>query len=380
MIYIDNAATTFPKPVRVYKAMDTFYRTHGVNAGRGQYKAAGAADKMIRDTRNQIKDKLGCNSDYETVFTSTATEAINTLLQGLDYSKVKTVYVTPFEHNAVCRTLALLQNSTNFGIIELETMQSPLDYNLKRIEAQFATEPPDLVVMTHASSVCGLVTPVGDIALLAKKYNACVIVDMAQTAGLIDINVTAAGVDAAVFAGHKTLYGPFGASGFVINKHIPVAPLIYGGTGRDSIKVDMPDSLPDRFEAGSRNTQAIAGLHESLKWLENIGIKAIYDKERELKGILVDKLTAYKNVRIVGGNNGVGIVSCVFDGYSPDEIGHVLDRFDIAVRAGLHCAPGAHRRLGTLPVGTVRFSLGYFNCLDDINALDEALRYIRDNG
>lgn len=380
MVYMDNAATTFPKPECVYQAMDTFYRTHGVNAGRGQFKAAAIADNVIRDTRNQIKALLRCNENYETIFTSSATEAINVILQGLDYTKINNVYVTSFEHNAVYRTLYFLQNKIKFGIIELATKRYPLEYDLKKIEKQFSEAQPNLIVATHASNVCGLITPVMEIALLGKKYNSRVIVDMAQTAGLIDINVTAAGVDAAVFAGHKTLYGPFGASGFVINKHMPVAPLIYGGTGRDSIKVDMPDSLPDRFEAGSRNTQAIAGLHESLKWLENIGIKAIYDKERELKGILVDKLTAYKNVRIVGGNNGVGIVSCVFDGYSPDEIGHVLDRFDIAVRAGLHCAPGAHRRLGTLPAGTVRFSLGYFNCLDDINTLDEALQYIRDNG
>lgn len=380
MVYLDNAATTFPKPHRVYRAMDTFYRTNGVNAGRGQYKTAAAAEKMISNTRNQIKDLMKCNADYEAIFTSTATEAINILLQGLDFSNVKTVYVTAFEHNAVYRTLYFLQNKTKFDIIELATVKKPLGYDLRQIKKQFANTPPDLIVVTHASNVCGLVAPVEEISLLAKKHNARVIVDMSQSAGLIGLNVTAAAIDAAIFAGHKTLYGPFGASGFVIKKDLRVAPLLYGGTGRNSLAEDMPENLPERFEAGTQNAQAIVGLHESLEWIADTGINAIYEKERSLKSLLLDKLAVYKNVRIVGRNDGAGIVSCVFDGYSPDEIGHVLDRFGMAVRAGLHCAPSAHRYLGTLPAGTVRFSLGYFNDADDIDALDEALRYIQENG
>jgi len=381
MIYFDNASTTWPKPWEVYTEMERCIKEYGVNAGRGQYKAAAKAGAILKDTRDSIKDLLHCNANYETVFTSSATEALNTILQGIDFSKIKTVYITHFEHNSVLRTLFYLQKKYNFDIIKMNMSKTSPEFDLASIKSQFANRSPDLIVLTHASNVCGLVAPVDDICGLAQKCNAITVLDMSQTAGLIDTNITELGISAAVFAGHKTLYAPFGAAGFVIKNNLPLKPLLYGGTGLQSSSLEMPGGIPERYEAGSKNIQAIAGLHSSLEWLRKIGIKTIYDKELALKQELIELLSEFKNIKIVGGNPGIGIVSCVFDGYAPDNIGQVLDdKFDIAVRTGLHCAPDAHKFLGTYPAGTVRFSLGYSNDKSDILRLGEALKYIADNG
>ena len=374
MIYLDNASTTWPK-LKLPIDGDL------VNAGRGQYKAAAKAGAIIASTRESIKDLLGCNALYETVFTSSATEALNTILQGLDYSNIKTVYVTPFEHNAVIRTIFYLQKMLKYDILYLPVTEHPLEYDLLAIQAQFAQQPPDLLIINHASNVCGLVAPIGEICTLARKYNAVTVLDMAQTAGLVDVNLTDIGVHAAVFAGHKTLYAPFGAAGFVMRKDLPLKPLLYGGTGLHSAKSEMPVVIPERFEAGSRNIQAIAGLQQALAWLKQTGIQTIHDKEQQLKQSLLALLRRFDNITIIGENHGIGIVSCIFRGYAPDEIGRVLDeRFDIAVRSGLHCAPRAHELLGTAPAGIVRFSLSYFNEQSDIDQLAEALTYIEKHG
>ena len=251
---------------------------------------------------------------------------------------------------------------------------------MSSIQGQFETHKPDLIVMTHASNVCGLITPISAICELARPYGATTVLDMTQTAGLIDTNLTALGVDAAVFAGHKTLYAPFGVAGFVMKKDLQLKPLLYGGTGLHSASLDMPESLPERFEAGSRNTCAIAGLNYALDWIFETGLEEIYAKEQSLKQDLLTCLSRFPNIHIVGKNDGIGIVSCVFDNYTADEIGQVLNRFDIAVRTGLHCSPNAHKLLGTAPAGTVRFGLGYFNTTNDIEKLEKTLEYIKEHG
>jgi selenocysteine lyase/cysteine desulfurase len=257
MIYFDNASTTWPKPII---ATPEQY----VNAGRGQYTAAAKAGALLAETRAEMKNLLYCNANYETIFTSSATEALNTILQGLDYSKVRTVYITPLEHNAVLRTIFFLQKKWKFGIIHLIVQKQQLGYDLAAIERQFVRKPPGLVVMSHASNMCGLVAPIGELCALARKHNAITVIDMAQTAGLLDTNLTDWGVGAAVFAGHKTLYAPFGAAGFVVRKDLPLSPLLYGGTGLHSATAEMPAELPARFEAGSRNYRPLPGCNNPL--------------------------------------------------------------------------------------------------------------------
>ena len=202
---------------------------------------------------------------------------------------------------------------------------------------------------------------------------------MCQTAGLIDTDISSTDFDYVVFAGHKTLYGPLGVSGFISQYPERLLPLIYGGTGVESANQDMPTSAPERFEAGSHSSIAIAGLNASLRWLLETGIHAVFDREQKNKARLIEVLEQYDNIRIIKASDQIGLISCLFDQYSSDEIGQVLSERNIAFRSGLHCAPCAHQFIKTFPAGTVRFSVGYFNNDEDFSMLDRALQYIYEN-
>ena len=212
--YFDNAATTFPKPEEVYSFMDTFYRSCGVNVGRGQHKLASKASALMEETRKLLLKLFHC-PNKKVIFTSTATEAINVILQGIDIPKDSYVYVSPFEHNAITRTLHHLQKTIPFQIEQLSVDSNSLLYNPDAIKAQFEKNKPHCVITSHASNVCGTVAPIEDIFSLAKKYNAITIADMCQTVGLIDADLSSDNFDYAVFEGHKTLYGPMGIGGFI---------------------------------------------------------------------------------------------------------------------------------------------------------------------
>ncbi|MBQ7673499.1 MAG: aminotransferase class V-fold PLP-dependent enzyme [Alphaproteobacteria bacterium] len=379
MHYFDNAATTFPKPEEVYKYMDEFYRNFGVNVGRGQFKEASIANKLVEDTKLMLLELFHCNSgNRQVVLTPSATEAMNLVLRGLPFKKDDVVYTTYFEHNATLRTLHFLEKSVGIRIKYLEPDPKTLHYDFSNVKSDFEKYPPKAVVVNHASNVFGVVAPIKEFFNLAKNYNAVTICDMAQTAGLIDTDLLENKCDYAVFAGHKTLYGPFGVAGLVAIKNCELVPLIYGGTGTESANLDMPSDEPIRYEAGSPNIQAIAGLNAALKWIENIGIDNIKAKEQESRNILLEILNQYNNVTVYNFPecDEIGVVSCNFDNYSSDNIGQVLSQFDIAVRTGLHCAPKAHELVGTAPAGTVRLSVNYFTENNDFLALKEALDYI----
>ena len=377
--YFDNAATTFPKPEAVYSFMDDFYRRCGVNVGRGQHKLASEAAALMEETRELILRLFHCQNK-KVVLTSTATEALNVILLGLDIPQNSYVYISPFEHNAVTRTLHHLQKTRSFEIKYLDVNKKNLSYSLEIISNQFETHKPYCVIVSHASNVCGAIAPLKEIFSLAKKYNAVTISDMCQTAGLIDIDLSSDIFDYAVFEGHKTLYGPMGVGGFISKPALNLSPLIYGGTGVDSVNQDMPEEFPTKYEAGSHNILAISGLNAALKWIDSIGIDSIKTKEIDNRNRLLDILSDYDNITTIAPDKGIGVVSCVFDGYSSDSIGQVLSNYDIATRTGLHCSPEAHKFLGTFPAGTVRFSVGYFNSDADFNRLEEALDFIIENG
>lgn len=379
--YFDNSATTFPKPEEVYSFMDKFYRENGVNVGRGQHKLASKASFLVDETRKLLLEILHCKNKG-VVFTSTATEGINLVLQGREWKENSTVYISPFEHNAVTRTLFHLKDRYSLKIKRLAFNKEKIEYDLEQIKADFKEENPDVVICSHSSNIFGIVAPVEKIVEESKKYGAFNFIDMCQTAGLIDLNVGNENIDAIVFAGHKTLYGPLGVSGVVMKKDIELKPLIYGGTGVESANQNMPDIFPIKYEGGSHNILAISGLNASLKWLKNIRIENIYKKEKEIFNKLISLLKTYENIEIVGyreAKEQVGVVSCVFKGYAPDEIGQVLSDMDIAVRTGLHCSPYAHEFFGTFPAGTVRLSISYFTTNDELDKLKVALDYIREN-
>ena len=382
MVYFDNAATTFPKPDEVYSFMDDFYRECGVNVGRGQHSLANKASLMVSETKNMLKELLNCK-DKEVVFTSSATESLNVVLQGMLWDDNYTVYVSPFEHNSVMRVLYQLQTIYKIHIKFLTVDKNTLSYDLERIKYDFQENKPNVVIVSHASNVCGLIAPIKDICSLAKDYNATTVIDMAQTAGLIPCDLSTINADYVVFAAHKTLYASFGLGGIIMKSSSTLKPLLYGGTGIDSASHGMPTTVPEKFEAGSHNIQAIAALNASLKWIKKIGIDNIYKKEKEYTEKLVSLLKEYDNIKLIGykdSTTNIGVISCVFDGYSSDNIGQVLNDKDIAVRTGLHCSPTAHEFFGTFPEGTVRFSIGYFNSDEDLKSLREVLEYIDING
>lgn len=376
--YFDNAATTYPKPNAVYDYMDKFYRENGGNAGRGQYKLAATASRVISETRKMIQKVLQCENK-EVIFAPSATLAMNMVLQGIAEPGMH-FYISPFEHNAVTRTLHALEAAKNVTV-HILPYSVETGYDLSATRQAFNINKPNAVVISHASNVCGQIAPVDELTALAKEYGGITILDIAQTAGLVPLNVGSSNVDYAVFAGHKTLYGPIGIGGFVKKPEAKPIPILFGGTGIESALQDMPHDAPARYEMGSQNIHAISGLHAALTWfLENAEeIRTVEEKNHKR---LLSILNAYSNITIVGPKdrrNCIGVVSCLFDDYSSDNIGDVLDRYEIAVRTGLHCAPIAHKTLRTFPAGTVRFSVGYFTSEDEFNLLDEALGYIEEN-
>jgi cysteine desulfurase family protein len=380
--YFDNAATTFPKPEVVYDFMNRFYRDYGVNVGRGQHKLSAKASVMMSETRDLLLSLNHC-PNKRVAITNTATEALNMVLRGLKLPKGCNVYLSPFEHNSVLRTLHHMSESISMKVITLAFDKEGYTYDLEKIKYQFADNPPSLVVVSHASNVCGVLAPIAEIFSVAKRYyDSVTVVDMCQTMGLVDTDLGGSNTDYAVFAGHKMLYAPFGVAGFICSADSKLKPLLFGGTGIDSASRTLPDTVPERFEVGSPNIMAIAGLNASLKWLHEIGIDNIYRTEKRNHARLQSLLIEFDNIKIIPSKNNtdaIGVLSCIFDGYASDSIGRILSDKNVAVRTGLHCAPDTHRFLGTFPSGTVRFSVSYFNTEDDFEMLRAALDYIRES-
>ena len=380
MAYFDNAATTYPKPETVYQSMDQFQRHTGGSFGRGNYEFSNSAKGIVDDTRRAIKQLLHCPAK-QVVFEPSATISLNIIIQGIIQKGARNIYISPFEHNAVTRTLHHYKKRGQIKVEELAVDQK-LNFDIQRIRFQFETTPPDFVIASHASNVIGLVAPVEEIFSLAKEFHAITLLDMAQTAGLVDLDVGKEIFDFAVFAGHKTLLGPTGISGFVMKPDIELAPVFFGGTGFDSANQDMPTSLPERFEFGTMNTVGIAGLNASVKWILQQGVDTLAATEAENRNKLLALLKEYDYVSIIGdidGHDYVGIVSCVIDDISSDIAGQLFSERNIAVRTGLHCAPNAHKFLKTFPAGTIRFSVNSFTTDEDFAVLREALEDINDN-
>ena len=279
MAYFDNAATTFPKPKEVYSFMNDFYKNNGGSVGRGNYELAVTAKDIVDDTRKRLLTLFHCPAK-NVVFVPTATIALNIIIQGLIKDGVRNVYISPFEHNAVTRILHHYEVEGKITVIILKVTQD-LEYDMQQIKCQFEETAPDLVVVSHASNVIGLVSPVEIIFQMAKQYNSYTVVDMAQTAGLVDINLGLETIDFAVFAGHKSLLGPMGISGFIFSSSVKPSPVLFGGTGFDSANPNMPDSIPEKYEMGTLNTMAIAGLNAAIKWIENKTVSELFVEEQK---------------------------------------------------------------------------------------------------
>lgn len=376
VIYLDNAATSFPKPDYVYDFADKFYREFGANANRGGNPLSRKASDLILSTRKAIAQWFNIGSPNKVIFSPSATIALNQVILGSQLLPGATIYVSPFEHNSVLRPVNYLQESKAINIKILDVDKSTLEFDLDRIKKQFLNYPPDMLILTHASNVCGVVPPILEMGMLAKSINskAIVIIDGAQVSNLDGVPVND-GIDYYVFSGHKALYGPFGAAGFIMCSDKKPIPVFMGGTGTGSENVHMPDTIPDAYEPGSINIWAIAGLNAALKWLEETTTEKILTRLEEHKNSILNALLNVPNLKVY---KPQGKMSCVISfnirGISPQTVENYLGSKNICVRAGLHCAPWAHDFLGTLSQGgTVRVSPGYFNTYTDINSFIEAI-------
>ena len=378
MIYLDNAATTFPKPACVYDRVDAVQRTIAVNVGRGGYRAAMEAMEIVDETRELLSAFAGASGAESVVLTPSATIAANEIILGLEWGPYKTVYVTPFEHNAIARPLHRVCGQYGIELRLLPFNAATQTLEEEELARRFALHPPDYVFLNQVSNVTGVVVPVDAVARRAKESGALVIVDASQSLGLIPASLNTSPVDYLIFAGHKNLYASWGVGGFIRNCGYPLKPALSGGTGSDSLNLDMTGSFPGGFEPGSPNILAIASLNESLKWSNRMGPESIAERKTALVSRLAKGLTtAGATLYLPGGDVGhTSVVSFNLPGYQANEVGMILNEdFDIAVRSGYHCAPFVHGLLDTITTqGTVRASVGFFNTEADIDALIVAVK------
>ena len=389
-IHLDQAASSFPKAPGVSDAMKRFLDESGANVARGSYKAAIEAEERVFETRSLLARLFHAPDAKNVIFTGGATTALNMILRGFLHPGDH-VLVSAFEHNAVMRPLTLMQKD---GVI-FDVIPASADGGMHLADADaFVTTQTKAIIMTHASNVTGAVMPVREAGLFSKEYGLKLIVDTAQTAGILPVDMEAFGIDALAFSGHKGLLGPQGVGGMVVTDEMAsmMTPLIAGGTGSFSHLYEMPDVLPDRFEAGTLNLPGICGLEAALLFLrevhpevfagaqEDASLQAegIYARETELYARLLSGIDAINEeagtecIRVIRPQCAcVLLLSIAFKDHDQGEVARQLEeKYGILTRVGLHCAPAAHHASGTFPDGTIRFSFGAFHTEEDADSAD----------
>lgn len=380
-IYLDNGATSFPKPPQVAEAMDRWMKEIGGSPGRSGHRLSIDSARVVFEARESLAVLLGADSSKQIIFTGNATMALNLAIIGT-VKPGDRVVTTSMEHNSVMRPLRHLAGEK---VIELHTIPCAADGSLdpqdliKALERETA-----LVVATHASNVTGTILPIAELARICREGGSLLLVDAAQTAGAVPIDVRSDGIDMLAFTGHKGLYGPTGTGGLYVREGLKIRPLIRGGTGSNSEREEQPDFFPDCLEAGTPNAVGLAGLKAGIDFIKVTGIDQIRNDELSLTVRLLEGLRDIPGIRVFGTmetERRTPAVSFVLEGLSPSEVGYILDEaFGILVRIGLHCSPSAHRTIGTFPEGTVRMVPGFFNSPEDIDYTLECLRTIARRG
>ena len=379
MIYVDNASTSWPKPKEVLRAMTDFLENSGGNPGRSGHRLSISAARIVFGAREAVAGFFNVSDPMRVIFTYNVTYAINLALRGL-LKPGDRVVTTSMEHNAVMRPLRALENAG----IQLDVVHCGSDGRLD-LDAmgKAITAGTRLVVMNHASNVVGTILPVKEVANLAHQAGAYLLVDAAQTAGVIPIDQPALGIDLLAFTGHKGMYGPTGTGGLVLGEGVDIAelePLVRGGTGSKSEFEEQPDMLPDKYESGTINSVGIAGLGAGIGWVQSRGVASIQAHEADLTALLISGLKNIPGLTVYGTGDPAqmtAVVSCSLAGHHVSEVGRRLDdEFGVLCRVGLHCAPSAHRTIGTFPEGTVRLAPGIFTSPDDIRSVVAAVERI----
>lgn len=372
MIYLDNAATTFPKPNEVYKEVLNCMENYAANPGRGSYDMAIKASRKVTDTREEIAKLFNIKDLFDVIFTCSATEGLNIGIKG--FLKIKDhVITTCMEHNSVLRPVSYLKkkgvqcsiaSADKYGFVDEKEIEKLIKPNTK------------MIIVNHVSNVTGSIQNIEAIGEIAYKKGITFMVDAAQSAGTLDIDVQKYHIDILALPGHKGLLGPQGTGALYIKKGIKLAEFKSGGTGSNSFSVDQPEFLPDRFESGTLNTPGIAGLNAGIKFIKKVGMNNIRKHEMELTEYLIDNLKSKDYIKLYGPpdmKNHGAVVSFNIDGIDSSDAAAFLNTKGIYVRNGYHCAPLVHEIIGTKNKGTVRISPGYFNTIEDIENLIQAL-------
>lgn len=378
-IYLDNAATSFPKPSSVVDAVVNYMTNIGSNPGRGSYNNALEGSRIVYNCREKLCNLFNFQKPENVIFMPNITYSLNTLIKSIVKNNWH-IIISSMEHNSVLRPIFQLKETMNIdidviqcseeGFIDLDDFKSKIKQNTK------------LAVLSHASNVNGSIQPLYEIGEICRNKGVYFIIDSAQTAGSLEVDFKALNCNALAFTGHKSLLGPQGIGGFLIDDELNnlSIPYIVGGTGSLSSQITQPDFLPDKFESGTLNTPGIAGLLEGIKFIEKEGLKAIRDHEDSLTKYFIDSLLNMEGIIFYGSTNTelrTSTISINFSHRDSAEVSYLLDsQYGIMTRTGLHCAPLAHKTIGSYPMGTLRFSLGYFNTKEEIKYTIDSLHNI----
>lgn len=373
MIYFDNSSTTYPKPQCVYEALDFANKNLAFNAGRGSYKSALECLNIIEQTRKAIASFVKCDWRNVTFFSS-ATEALNIIINGLDIKEGDNIYISPFEHNAIIRPLYNLKKFVDFNIIQIPFDDKTRDADIVKLNDMMVLNKPKAVLISQLSNVTGYELPYSKIFKISKKYNSVNVLDSAQCFGVLNTDIQ--NVDFIVFAGHKSLYASLGVAGFLNLNNIKLKITKSGGNGSDSLNHNMPEDYYERYETGTLNVVAIYSLLESIKWLK---ANDVLKHGKVLTNYLIEELNKLENIIMylpLDKTKIYNIVSFNVNGYKSDDVAYILsNEFDICVRSGFHCSPFIHDFIKTKETGgTVRVSLGAFNNKKEIDILLKAIR------
>lgn len=383
-IYLDQASTSFPKAPGVAQAMMDYLTMNGVNVNRGCYSSAYSAEEVIYETRQLLAELFHFSKCKNAIFTPNVTTSLNFILKGF-LKPGDHILVSAMEHNAVMRPVVQLASSgISFDRIPCRTDGSMI---LEKVEELIRPETKAIVTL-HASNVCGIRMPLDALGEICQRHQLYFVVDSAQTAGIVPINMDKMHIDALAFTGHKGLRGPQGTGGFLVSQELAeqMEPLISGGTGSVSHTEEIPDFMPDRFESGTPNLPGIYGLHEALLYLKTHSLQAINEKELSLTGYFLEQLQALddtgRHIRIIGKKDLTdrnAVVSIQTPEIDMSQVAWQLDNeYGVMTRVGLHCAPNAHKTLGTYPAGTIRFSFGPENTKNELDFAIQGLKKILD--
>jgi cysteine desulfurase family protein len=373
MIYLDNAATTFPKPESTYYYMNKYTRETAANPGRGSHSMAVESAEIIFETRELLAEFFNIEDSMNIVFTKNCTESLNIAIKGV-LKKGDHVITTSMEHNSVLRPLSTMESrgvamtivqADEFGMINPKDIEKEIRKNTR------------MVVSTHVSNLTGTIMPIEEIGKICREKGVLFMVDSAQSAGLLEIDVKKQNIDILAFPGHKNLFGPMGIGGLYVSEDVEIDTFIEGGTGSMSSEIIQPDFMPDKLESGTPNLPGIAGLKGGLEFILETGRETIRKREDQLVKVFLETISSTWNIESYGPKDlkyRSGVVLVNIKDLDSSELASILDRkYSIAVRPGYHCAPLAHKTIGTYEKGAVRFSMSWFNTLKDIEQASQAL-------